>query len=112
MSMRLIVSMVFLMPLVAQQAPTNLKILTPAEIGPVMQSFTAGLGVRCEFCHVQGDRASDANPHKVVAREMLAMTRQINTHFPGGAKVACYTCHRGAEQPLMAPPAGAAPPGR
>src|ERR1035441_9415295 len=75
MSMRLIVSMLFLMPLVAQQAPTNLKILTPAEVGPAMQSFTAGLGVRCEFCHVQGDRASDANPHKVVARDPGAWYR-------------------------------------
>jgi len=118
MSMRLLVSMLFLMPLVAQQEPKNLKILKPAEVMPAMQSFTTGLGIRCDYCHVQGDRASDANPHKLVAREMIAMTQQINTHFPNGAKVACYTCHRGAELPLMAPaggaapPAGATPPGR
>ena len=104
--------MLFLMPLVAQQAPTNLKVLKPAEVMPAMQGFTTGLGVRCDFCHVQGDRASDANPHKGIAREMYTMTEQINAHFPGGAKVSCYTCHRGVEQPLMTPPAGAAPPGR
>ena len=99
------------MPLVAQQAPKNLKILKPDDVMSSMRTYTSGLGVRCEFCHVQGDQASDANPHKLVAREMIAMTQQINTHFTGGAKVACYTCHRGAEQPLMVPPAGP-PPGR
>ena len=106
--------MLFLMPLVAQQAPKNLKVLTPGNVMPAMQSFTTGLGVRCDFCHVQGDRASDANPHKGIAREMYTMTQTINSHFPGGAaKVSCYTCHRGAEEPLTAPPAGGAmPPGR
>jgi hypothetical protein len=111
--MRLAVSLLFLAPLVAQQAPTNLKVLkSAAEVMPAMQTFTQGLGVRCDFCHVQGDRASDANPHKGTAREMYTMTQQINTHFQGGPKVTCYTCHRGAEQPLTSPPAGAAPPGR
>jgi hypothetical protein len=109
MRTRLIVSMLFLMPLVAQQAPTNLKILKPEELMPAMQSYTVALGQQCGFCHVQGDRASDANPHKGIAREMIAMTQQINSHFPGGAKVACYTCHRGSTQPLMAPPAGGMP---
>jgi len=105
--------MLFLMPLVAQQAPSNLKVLkSRAEIMPAMQSFTSGLGVQCDFCHVQGDRASDAKPQKVTAREMYTMVQEINTHFPGGAKVSCYTCHRGAQEPLMAPPAGGAPSGR
>jgi hypothetical protein len=110
--MRLLVSLLFLMPLVAQQAPKNLKLLKPDEVMPAMQSYTSGLGVRCDFCHVQGDRASDANPKKGMAREMISMTQQINSHFPGGAKVSCYTCHRGAEQPLTVPPAGSMPPGR
>jgi hypothetical protein len=113
MSMRLAVSLLFLMPLVAQQAPRNLKVIKdPTAVMPTMRTFTQGLGVRCEFCHVQGDQASDANPHKGTAREMYTMTEQINTHFQGGPKVTCYTCHRGAEQPLTSPPAGAAPPGR
>jgi photosynthetic reaction center cytochrome c subunit len=111
--MRLVVSILFVMPLVAQQqAPKNLKILQPDQVMATMQTFTTGLGVRCNFCHVQGDFAADTNHHKVTAREMYTMTEEINKHFPGGAKVACYTCHRGAEQPLMTPPAGSAPPGR
>lgn len=114
--MRFFLPMVFLGALCAQPPqeapqpgraapePKNLKILKPEEVMPAMRSYTAGLGVRCEFCHVQGDRASDANPHKVTAREMIAMTRQINTHF-GEAKerVTCYTCHRGEQQPKARP---------
>ncbi len=91
--------------------PKNLKVLKPEEVMPAMRSYTAALGVRCDFCHVEGDRASDANPHKATAREMIGMTRQINTHF-GESKdrVTCYTCHRGEQEPKArpdsAPPAG------
>jgi len=101
--------MLFLMPLVAQQAPTNLKVLkSAADVMPAMRTFTSGLGVRCDFCHVQGDQASDANPHKGIAREMYTMVQQINSHFPSGAKVSCYTCHRGSSEapPMTAPPGG------
>jgi hypothetical protein len=101
------------MPLVAQQAPKNLKVIKDAsQTMTVMRGFTAGLGVRCDFCHVQGDQASDAKPEKLTARKMYEMTEQINSNFPGGAKVSCYTCHRGSQHPEMAPPAGGAPPGR
>ena len=84
----------------------NLKILKPDEVMPAMRTFTVGLGVRCDYCHVQGDRASDANPHKVVARRMIGMTRQANATFPDGKEhVTCYTCHRGAEEPKSSPEA-------
>jgi hypothetical protein len=39
-----------------QAPPTNLQVLprttTPQEIGPIMQQFTASLGVTCQYCHV------------------------------------------------------------
>ncbi|HEX8384865.1 MAG TPA: c-type cytochrome [Rubricoccaceae bacterium] len=67
----------------------NLEVLpdtTSAEtLRAVMQSFTRALGVRCSECHVgQGrdfrtwDFASDAKPHKEVARGMMRMTMEIN----------------------------------
>src|SRR5688500_16220607 len=38
-----------------QAPPTNLQVLprttTAAEIGPIMQAFTASLGVQCNYCH-------------------------------------------------------------
>jgi hypothetical protein len=62
------------------------------------------LGVRCDFCHVQGDFASDEKPHKEIARKMIVMAREINANFPDGKMhVTCYTCHRGSEEPATKP---------
>jgi photosynthetic reaction center cytochrome c subunit len=90
-------------------APTNLKVLQPDDVRAAMRKATQGLGVHCDACHVSGDFASDANPKKLVARRMFGMTREINAKFPDGKEhVTCYTCHRGAAEPLTAPE-GAAP---
>src|SRR5262245_4043214 len=84
--------------------PRNLKVLTVEEERPMMGQMRASLGVMCTHCHVQ-DRASDENPKKVVARQMMQMVKEINAKFPDGkAPVTCYTCHRGKLQPEMAPP--------
>ena len=86
--------------------PTNLKVLkvtTRQEVGQIMRTFTAGLGVQCNYCHVQ-DRASDDNPKKEVARHMIEMVQKINAGFPDGKMhVTCYTCHRGETEPKTAP---------
>ncbi len=94
-------------PRPARPEPKNLKILKPDQLMPAMRSYTAGLGVKCDYCHIQGDFASDENRHKITARRMIEMTQQINTHFGGEAKerVTCYTCHRGEAEPKTAPPA-------
>ena len=96
----------------APQPPKNLKVLKiePQEIGRVMQTYTVGLGVRCDFCHIKGDFASDDNPKKIVARMMITMAQDINGKFPDGKEhVTCYTCHRGEQEPKTAPPPAAAP---
>ena len=104
----------------------NLKVLPQGISGPqllgTMKFFAQSLGVRCTFCHVgtEGqplcsfDFASDAKREKQTARKMIAMVERINTQDFGitdmsQAKVTCFTCHRGAEHPLKAPPAAAAP---
>jgi hypothetical protein len=90
----------------APQEPKNLKILKPEEVRAAMRSYTVALGVNCGFCHMPGDMASDDNPHKVTARQMIAMARQANASFPDGKeRVTCYTCHRGESEPKSAPPA-------
>ena len=112
---------------------SNAKAL-PADIGQerlrmTMVGFARSLGVRCTFCHVgpegaplnQLDFASDANPHKDIARGMIRMTRRLNaedlTTVLGASdrqRVTCYTCHRGSSEPesVLPPPAPrpAAPP--
>ncbi len=104
------------LPLLAQQpgggaappAPKNLKVLAAGtDIRFVMQNFNAALGVQCTYCHVQGDFPSDANPKKDVARNMIAMVRQIDGNFATSAgvypagfhEVDCSTCHRGSAKP-------------
>lgn len=85
-------------------APKNLKLLEPAELMPTMRAFQVALGVKCDFCHVEGDFASDDKPHKEIARKMIVLARDINSKFPDGKMhVTCYTCHRGAEEPLTSP---------
>src|ERR1700722_15675731 len=86
-------------------APKNLKVLKPEDIRASMGMATAGLGVQCTECHV-ADRSSDEKPMKVTARMMFGMTQEINAKFPDGkVHVTCFTCHRGAKEPLTAAPA-------
>jgi hypothetical protein len=80
--------------------------IAPDTLQAMMNSMAAGLGVRCDFCHVREGRrtdfASDENKHKQIARDMMRMTQKINDEFltrPGGLKVECFTCHRGMKEP-------------
>jgi hypothetical protein len=100
----------------------NLKVLpdniSPQLLDKIMDEFKAGLGVRCDFCHVHAaddphkwDFASDDKPEKTVARKMMTMTNKINRKFfHGEAKygdedalmeVRCATCHHGSPHPEM-----------
>ena len=98
----------FAVPFTAQSnAPHNLKVLRTSsteEVNQVMRTFTLGLGVQCEYCHVQRDFASDANAKKQDARRMIRLLQKVNAEFPDGSmRVSCYTCHRGEAQPRTAP---------
>jgi hypothetical protein len=111
--MRLLLSLLILLPLCAQPPqggrpePKNLKILKPDQVMTAMRSFTTGLGAKCDFCHVSGDFSSDEKRTKLTARRMIDMTGQINTaNFNGRERVSCYTCHHGENEPKSAPPAG------
>jgi photosynthetic reaction center cytochrome c subunit len=56
----------------------------------------------CNYCHNAPDYASDTKYTKRVAREMLRMTRHINTDWTAhvaATGVTCYTCHRGKAVP-------------
>jgi hypothetical protein len=94
-----------------------------AQLIDTMKRFTQSLGVRCTFCHVgeEGKRetmdfASDAKPEKEIARSMMRLVGQLNSHdlpaIPGlkDARVSCYTCHRGDTKPAVALPPPTPPP--
>ena len=64
----------------------NLQVLPDSISGEaltqMMRGFGTALGVKCGHCHVRGeggmDFASDAKPHKQIAREMIRMVVEIN----------------------------------
>ena len=79
-----------------------------------MRDVTMALGVRCQYCHVgeegkplsEFDMPSDTKATKKRAREMMRMTKAINSqHLASlqgdklGLEVTCATCHRGAARP-------------
>ena len=70
-------------PVIPPGPPKNLKIL-PADVNiqQTMGAFRTALGVQCTYCHVQGDFASDDNPKKNMARNMLRIAADINAHVP------------------------------
>lgn len=101
------------------EKPKNLQVLPKdwpgTRLRPVMIGFTQALGVRCSYCHKgeEGeplssyDFASDENPNKNRAREMLRMLKDINAHLnniePSGdtrVNMWCHTCHRGRARPM------------
>jgi Photosynthetic reaction centre cytochrome C subunit len=82
-------------------------VLDPATLPEAMQSYVQALGLLdkgvCNYCHVE-DRASDEKMQKLIACNMIAMVREINSHFPDAKPhVTCYTCHRGSTTPAIEP---------
>jgi hypothetical protein len=93
-------------PKMAEEAFKNIQVFkgVPApELLNAMRSFTRALGVKCEFCHVEGAFDQDDKREKQTARKMILMAHQINTdNFHGHMRVTCWTCHRGATEPESA----------
>ena len=96
---------------------TNLKVLpkniSKDELVSTMRGYATGLGVRCNFCHVEaaaGDLAgtnfaSDDKKEKKIARGMMMMVSEINgplmkkTGIESPVPVKCITCHHGVMRP-------------
>jgi len=80
----------------------NLKALKSSEhLMDTMRFFNIALREDCTFCHVSGDFASDRNPRKNIARNMIQMTANLGQTL-GKGHVNCYTCHRGDATPKTA----------
>lgn len=97
----------------------NLQVLGDLSVNELLREMVAqatwvtGSAAGCPYCHVNGDLASDGLYTKVVARQMLKMTRHVNGNWKNhvfaadpaagaagqGSGVTCYTCHRGQPVP-------------
>jgi photosynthetic reaction center cytochrome c subunit len=95
----------------AEQKFKNIKVLKsiPADqLIPSMQFIAASLGVECTFCHVEHEFDKDDKKPKLIARKMISMMMAINAdNFKGEREVTCYSCHRGAVNPVGTPILGA-----
>jgi photosynthetic reaction center cytochrome c subunit len=94
----------------AEQVYKNIEVLkgVPADqLIPAMQFISTSLGVECTFCHVEGHFEKDDKKPKQVARDMMQMMFALNKNdFEGRREVTCYSCHRGAPNPLTIPVVG------
>ena len=93
----------------------NLKVLDPkieeSELKLLMKGYAKGLGVKCTFCHVRDAYHKDDKEHKIIAREMIAMTASIQEDlkktFPKKdvfEKFNCVVCHVGNAKPEWVEP--------
>jgi hypothetical protein len=72
-----------------------------------MQLIAESLGVQCEYCHGTGQVTANGKPRLAVAREMIAMTGDLNARVQmatgkaaaEAVRVDCATCHRGVPVP-------------
>src|SRR6516165_418584 len=69
-----------------------------------MQAIAQALGVSCDYCHATARGSGAPEPKKDIARQMIAMTREINARVQqatgnSSAKVECVTCHHGVPVP-------------
>jgi photosynthetic reaction center cytochrome c subunit len=100
-------------PKLAEEQYKNIKVLKgiPADqVIPAMQFITASLGVDCEYCHVRIEHGvalefdKDDKKPKLAARKMIEMMTAINKdNFEGKREVTCFSCHRGAADPVGIP---------
>ena len=86
----------------AEQVFKNIQVFkgVPAgRIATAMAGISTSLGVRCNYCHVDDDYASDAKDAKKTAREMIQMRSEIASKFSMPNTFGCFTCHHGHQTP-------------
>jgi len=106
-----------------KQKERNLKVLpkdiSDAKLDSIMHVYNKALGVDCKFCHTKPavlafgskdtlDYASDKEPMKENARDMMRMVIDMNSkyfYFDKNQKpeylttITCIMCHRGEAMP-------------
>ena len=100
-----------------QGKPTNLQVLefdSERALKKYMKTIAKDLGVKCTFCHDLNDKSIDTE-HKLVAREMIKMQKNLNKQFfaqigdslikhDNTLQISCWTCHRGTNEPQLVRP--------
>jgi Photosynthetic reaction centre cytochrome C subunit len=111
-------------PIVFKNLQALPKGIKREQLDVVMNRFSTGLGVDCNFCHATAklppgktlapgadplDYSLDDKPTKRTARQMIAMVSTINAMVPAAigkaaestVSIQCYNCHRGLSKPPL-----------
>ena len=102
---------------IMQDKPKNLQVLefdSNRDLKKYMKVIGKDLGVKCTFCHDLNDKSIDT-AHKLVAREMMKMQRDLNKQYfamigdsllkhENTLQISCWTCHRGTKNPQLVRP--------
>jgi hypothetical protein len=88
------------------------KNITVDSLNKLMEQYSVGLGVDCNYCHAKDKKADtlifekDDKMEKEIARKMMRMTMDINEKYfrfnnspTPVTVVTCLTCHRGEPIP-------------
>ena len=112
-----LIRMILLISFAFSDTFENVKVLdieSRSEMKKYMRSIAKDLGVKCSYCHDMDDKSLDT-PEKEIAREMIILTRQINSYLSDlyfknslyntkdtnhgtirtATSVSCWTCHKG-----------------
>ena len=114
--LRYFISLIFIFSIGTGQLK-NLQVLdfeSDRKLKKYMKTIGKDLGVKCKFCHDINDKSIDTD-HKLVAREMMKMQRDLNKGFfahigdsllkkENTLQISCWTCHRGSKEPQLIRP--------
>jgi hypothetical protein len=92
----------------------NIQLFKTMEAGRlpgVMGFWSNALGVTCKHCHIVDQWEKEDRPEKQIARDMVQMVSEVNTHLLKNIKnldspepkIGCWTCHRGKVIPEFSP---------
>jgi len=99
-------------PQMAENVLKNIQVLKGTPIDTFFEAmgmFASSMGGDCTYCHskeavFKREAFAVATPRIQRARQMIVMMRTINnTYFGGTIRVTCFTCHRAAYTPEIAP---------
>jgi len=102
----LILVIVFFVSVSVFAAYKNLKFfpagINEAELTGTMKAISAGMGVKCNYCHDMKALEKDTDM-KILARGMFVMVKDINTRYSAtmfsSKKIGCISCHNGQAKP-------------
>ena len=79
---------------------TNYGELPANRLREIMEAYSRDLGVGCDYCHIEGDWASDAKLMKLLSRRMFEIQeRLVSDYLRSDPALSCWTCHRGNALP-------------